>query len=152
MVGKINKFTFKHVDEMTGRELFCVERLRSETFVTEQKITLPELDDTDLVATQVYLLNKERNNALATCRVFKDEKLGWMFGRVAVAKEVRGQHFGAQMMKAVHNFLKEKGVQVVSCHAQMTAKPFYEYLGYTISGQPFDEGGIIHIMMKKELD
>ena len=36
------KFSFKKVDEMSGRELFCVERLRSEVFVTEQKITLSE--------------------------------------------------------------------------------------------------------------
>lgn len=56
---KINEFFFKKVDEMSGRELFCVERLRINSFVVEQKITLPELDDTDLVATQVYLLNDD---------------------------------------------------------------------------------------------
>lgn len=36
------KFSFKKIDEMTGREAFCIERLRSEVFVSEQKITLPE--------------------------------------------------------------------------------------------------------------
>lgn len=38
---QINDFTFKTVDEMTGREFFCVERLRNDVFVAEQKITLP---------------------------------------------------------------------------------------------------------------
>lgn len=148
----VKDFTFKHVDEMTGREMFCVERLRTNTFVTEQKITLPELDDTDLTATQVFLLNKAKTNALATCRVFKDENLGWMFGRVAVDKNTRGQHLGSQMMQAVHNFLKKRGALEVTCHAQMSAKTFYEALGYKVFGDPFDEGGVKHIMMKKELD
>lgn len=137
---------------MSGRELFCVERLRSEVFVTEQKITLPELDDTDLVATQVFLLNENKTDALATCRVFEDDELGWMFGRVAVDKNTRGQHLGAEMMKQVHEFLHKKGVKSVTCHAQMSAKPFYEYLGYKTVGDIFDEGGIEHVMMKKELD
>lgn len=146
------KFLFKKVDEMSGREMYCVERLRTNTFVTEQKITLPELDDTDLTATQVFLLNDARNNALATCRVFKDEDLGWMFGRVAVDKETRGQHLGTKMMQAVHNFLREKGAKAVVCHAQISAEAFYQSLGYQEFGAPFDEGGVKHIMMKKELD
>ena len=41
------KFCFKTIDEMTGYEAFCVERLRNEVFVSEQKITLPEIDDED---------------------------------------------------------------------------------------------------------
>lgn len=147
---KINEFVFKKVDEMSGRELFCVERLRINSFVVEQKITLPELDDTDLVATQVYLLNDDQTCALATCRVFK--KGGkWMFGRVAVDKDTRGQHLGAQMMKSVHQFLINQGADRVYCHAQMQAKPFYDYLGYETEGDIFDEGGVKHVMMYYKL-
>ena len=47
------KFCFKTIDEMTGYEAFCVERLRNEVFVSEQKITLPEIDDEDLDITPV---------------------------------------------------------------------------------------------------
>lgn len=38
---KINEFFFKKVDEMSGRELFCVERLRINSFVVEQKSLFP---------------------------------------------------------------------------------------------------------------
>lgn len=144
-------FSFKKIDQMTGREMFCVERLRTDTFVTEQKITLPELDETDLSAMQVFLLNDERDDAYATCRVFQDEKIGWMFGRVAVAKAARGQHLGTKMMEQVHQFLREQGAKKVSCHAQISAKPFYASLGYQVVGRPFDEGGVEHVMMEKEL-
>ena len=80
---QINDFTFKTVDEMTGREFFCVERLRNDVFVAEQKITLPELDDQDLNAIQIYRLNADKTNALSTCRIFEDDGT-WMLGRVAV--------------------------------------------------------------------
>jgi predicted GNAT family N-acyltransferase len=51
---KLAGFDFKKVDAMTGRELFCIERLRSEVFVTEQGITLPELDDDDFAGSASF--------------------------------------------------------------------------------------------------
>ncbi len=33
----MNNFSFKKIDEMSGREVYCVARLRDETFVAEQK-------------------------------------------------------------------------------------------------------------------
>lgn len=144
-------FSLKQIDEMSGREMFCVERLRTDVFVTEQKITLPELDNQDLDAVQVFLLNEDQTNALAASRVFKDQKLGWMFGRVAVNKAVRGQDYGKKMMIAIHKFLKEQKATEVTCHAQVSAQGFYEKMGYQVCGPEFDEGGIKHVLMKKKL-
>ncbi|WP_297817545.1 GNAT family N-acetyltransferase [uncultured Lactobacillus sp.] len=143
-------FYFKTIDEMSGREVFCVERLRCNTFVVEQKITLPELDSQDLSAIQVYQLNENKTCALATCRIFQEDGK-WFLGRVAVDKDSRHLHLGSKMLERVHDYLKEKGVQNLYCHAQLSVKPFYERLGYRTSGSVFDEGGIDHIMMFKEL-
>lgn len=144
-------FEFKTVDELTGQEAFCIERLRSEVFVSEQKITLPEIDDEDFHAVHVFTLNKKKCNALATCRIFKNKNGDWYLGRVVVSKEVRGMHLGSKMMKKVHQYLKEKGIDRLYCHAQMSAKPFYDYLGYDAEGDSFDEGGIEHVLMYKDL-
>lgn len=146
-----NNFSFKKIDDMTGREMYALARLRNETFVAEQKITLPDLDDQDLVATQVFLLNEKQTDALATCRLFEEDGK-WMLGRVAVSKASRGQSLGKKMLIAVHNYLKENNIVALYCHAQMHVKPFYEKLGYQTCGDPFDEGGVEHIMMKKDLD
>lgn len=146
-----NNFSFKKIDDMTGREMYALARLRNETFVAEQKITLPDLDDRDLVATQVFLLNEKQTDALATCRLFEEDGK-WMLGRVAVSKASRGQSLGKKMLIAVHNYLKENNIVALYCHAQMHVKPFYEKLGYQTCGDPFDEGGVEHIMMKKDLD
>lgn len=147
---KIDDFVFKKIDEMTGREVYCVERLRNTTFVAEQKITLPDLDDEDLIATQVYLLNQKQTTALATCRLFHEDGK-WMLGRVAVAKDARGQQLGTKMIMAVHKFLQQNNASAIYCHAQMRVKPFYDGLGYQVIGEPFDEGSIEHVMMKKDL-
>lgn len=132
---------------MTGREFFCVERLRTDTFVTEQKITLPEEDDTDLRAIQVFLLNENSSDALATCRIFPVAPKIWQLGRVCTAKAARGQHLASRMMKEVHEYLKERGVYELNCHAQCQAQKFYEKLGYQTRGDVFDEGGMPHIEM-----
>lgn len=144
------KFQFKKLAQLTGREMFCLGRLRCEVFVTEQGITLPELDDADLAAVQVFCLNQEQTDALATCRLFQANGR-WLLGRVAVAKAARRQHLGSQMLAAVHSFLAKRGVSALYCHAQMPVVPFYQQLGYQISGQPFDEGGVMHVMMRKNL-
>ena len=145
------KFYFKTIDEMTGYEAFCVERLRSEVFVSEQKITLPEIDDEDFRATHVFSLNDKKDDALATCRIFKDENGDWYLGRVVVSKDARGMYLGSKMIKEVHKYLKEKSVKGLYCHAQMTAKPFYDHLGYQAKGDIFDEGGVEHVLMFKDL-
>lgn len=147
----MEKFNFKTIDQMSGREVFCVERLRSLTFVTEQKITLPELDDEDLKAIHVYYLDNEQTIANATCRIFKDKNGSWWLGRVAVLKDTRGQHLGQKMLEAVHNYLKDKGVKQLSCHAQLYVKNFYEKLGYQTESKIFREGGVDHILMHKNL-
>lgn len=145
------KFSFKKINEMTGREAFCIERLRSEVFVSEQKITLPEIDNEDFNAIHVFLLNENKDNALATCRIFKEQNGDWYLGRVVVSKDARGMHLGSKMLEEVHYYLKENGVNKLYCHAQMTAKPFYDYLDYQVKGDTFDEGGIEHILMYKDL-
>lgn len=144
-------FKFKKIAQMTGQEMFCVSRLRDEIFVTEQKITLPELDDEDLKAVQVFALNEKQTDALATCRIFQNEAGEWILGRVAVSKTLRGQGVGFKMIEAVHAYLKKLGVSQISCHAQMPVKSFYEKLGYQAQGEVFDEGGIEHIQMNKKL-
>ncbi|QNQ82222.1 GNAT family N-acetyltransferase [Lactobacillus sp. PV012] len=149
---KIKNFEFKTIEELSGREMFCIERLRINTFVTEQKITLPELDNIDLSAIHVYRLNEEKTNALATCRIFQDEKGKWFLGRVAVDRATRGQKLGKKMLEAVHKYLKEeKGASHLSCHAQQYVQKFYESLGYKTKGEVFQEAGIAHIMMTKNL-
>ncbi|MCT6807418.1 MAG: GNAT family N-acetyltransferase, partial [Bombilactobacillus sp.] len=84
------------------------------------------------------------------CRLFVNDGK-WMLGRVAVAKAARGQNLGTKMMAQVHEYLQELGAKRLYCHAQMQAKPFYDYLGYQVQGDVFTEAGIKHVMMAYDL-
>ena len=146
------KFEFKKINEMSGREAFCIFRLRSEVFVAEQKITLPELDNQDLRSIHVFLLNTDKTDALATCRIFQNDQGVWTLGRVVISDIARGEHLGQKMLEAVHEYLKnELHADSIFCHAQAYVQKFYEKLGYETEGNYFLEGGVKHIGMRKQL-
>ncbi|MER0178864.1 GNAT family N-acetyltransferase, partial [Lactobacillus helveticus] len=64
----------------------------------------------------------------------------------------RGQSLGKKMLLAVHNYVKKQNASALYCHAQMHVKQFYEKVGYQTCGEPFEEAGVEHIMMKKYLN
>lgn len=80
----------KHFNELSAREVFCLSRIRDDVFVAEQEITVPELDDQDLSAYHVFLLNEDQSNALAAARFFSEEGRFYI-GRVAVQKTAPGK-------------------------------------------------------------
>ena len=150
MDSKTNTTNQDIINEITGIEYEDDDAL---TLLDdeEMQISTSEIDDEDFHAIHVFSLNDGKDDALATCRIFKDENGDWYLGRVVVSKDARGMHLGSKMMKEVHEYLKEKDVNRIYCHAQMTAKPFYDRLGYQVKGETFDEGGIEHVLMYKDL-
>lgn len=141
----------KHFSELSPREVFCLSRIRDEVFVAEQKITVPELDDTDLEAYHVYLLNDEATDALAAARFFLEDGK-YLIGRVAVQKAARRQGLASRMMAAIEQYVRGHGLaDAVYLHAQAQAIPFYLANGYETAGEPFMEAGVAHQLMKKQL-
>lgn len=144
------KILIKPLDQLSSREFYLAARLREEVFVAEQKITVSDLDQTDLTAIQLLVLNEAETAALATCRAYQDAGK-WFFGRVAVAKTARGQGLGSEMIKRLAKYLAQKGASALYCHAQLQAKPFYDRLGFKPQGAEFMEAGIPHVLMVKDL-
>jgi predicted GNAT family N-acyltransferase len=54
-------------------------------------------------------------------------------------------------MQRLHAIAREAGLPSVWCHAQLTAVPFYERLGYARLGATFEEAGIEHVRMELAL-
>lgn len=67
-------------------------------------------------------------------------------------KKTHNQHLATKIVQKVHAFLQTRGVSKLHCHAQLTAKSFYDYLGYELPGSIFLEGGIKHDAIVKRLD
>jgi ElaA protein len=72
-------------------------------------------------------------------------------GRLAVLARERGRGVGRALILSVHELARERGLPRVWCHAQISAAPFYQGLGYRIASEPFEEAGIQHVRMEFEL-
>ncbi|MBX7155845.1 MAG: GNAT family N-acetyltransferase [Candidatus Kapaibacterium sp.] len=71
--------------------------------------------------------------------------------RVVVAVNLRNQNIGTEMMKFCEQYILGTSIKRIYCHARNTAVNFYRNNGYTQIGDYFDEDGIPHLMMQKEL-
>lgn len=72
--------------------------------------------------------------------------------RLAVLPEYRGKGVGKALVKELERHAREQGYAASMLHGQCHAEPFYAGLGYkTISPEPFEEDGIMHVKMHKDL-
>lgn len=72
--------------------------------------------------------------------------------RVAVAADRRGSGWGRRVMRAAEAYARDDGFGRIALHAQTPVRAFYERLGYEADGEEFEEAGIPHIAMAKQLD
>jgi predicted GNAT family N-acyltransferase len=71
--------------------------------------------------------------------------------QVAVAANAQGRGAGRFLVDASENWARKKGFSKMVLHARETAAPFYLKLGYKKLGKRFEEVGIPHFKMEKEL-
>lgn len=69
--------------------------------------------------------------------------------QMAVAAHLQGQGVGRLLVEALEAGVVAAGFVEVTLHARATAIGFYERLGYAIYGEPFEEVGIPHRLMRK---
>lgn len=128
-----------------GTDYADIRRIRVEVFVEEQGVPEElELDDRDAACAHVLAFD-DAGAAVGTGRIDVDGKIG----RVAVSAGARRTGVGRAMMELLHQVARERGPAEVWCHAQISAVPFYEELGYVAVGERFVEAGIEHVEMRR---
>ena len=70
---------------------------------------------------------------------------------MAVLKDYRGNNLGAEIIAEAELFAKQQQFKKIELGAQLTAEKFYQKLGYIAYGEVFQDAGIDHVHMKKEL-
>jgi predicted GNAT family N-acyltransferase len=125
----------------------AIRSVRFAVFVDEQRVPADlELDDRDPLCR--HLLAYLDATPVATGRIdLHDGKIG----RVAVLAAYRRTGAGRAIMEGLHARARAAGLDRVWCHAQISATPFYERLGYLAVGERFDEAGIEHVKMQRTL-
>ena len=130
-------------------EIAAIREIRTKVFQQEQGVPL-ELEFDGLDDTSVHLLAYLNGKAVGTCRIRKIDADTVKIERLAVLSEARGQGIGKQLMeKALTVSQVDKSLVIV--HAQEYIAKLYQQLGFKIIGEKFNEAGIVHVKMIKQL-
>jgi predicted GNAT family N-acyltransferase len=123
--------------------------LRHEVFVDEQRVPAElEVDEHDPAATHLVAL--QRGRVLATCRLVADDG-AVRLGRLAVARAARRRGLATRLLEAAETWARDHGARALVLSAQTHACGLYEAAGYQRHGLPYDEAGIEHVRMERDL-
>ena len=127
-----------------------VAALRTRVFVEEQGVP-PEIEQDDADATAVHAVSRDdTGRVVATGRLVERSGIA-VIGRMAADPAVRGRGHGAAVLAELHRQAALRGHREVELHAQLTARGFYERAGYTAVGDEYQEAGIAHVTMRRDL-
>ena len=141
------KFYAKKFNELSGREVYEILKVRSQVFMLEQGIRCLDMDGVDFDC--LHLFFEEQGKILGYLRAFSlDEKGNVKIGRVLTT--CRGKGIGRSLMQQVENALpKYFSGEYIYVDAQKQAVPFYEKCGFACISEEFMEEGVPHIKMQK---
>lgn len=93
-----------------------------------------------------------RDGRVVGCVLFhpEDAHSGRLF-QMAVDPTLQKRGLGRDLVRELERGLITRGYSHVHLHARAPVAPFYERLGYAVYGDPFEEVGIPHRHMRREL-
>lgn len=117
--------------------------IRKQVFIAEQGVPEElELDELDLSA--LHALAYQDGQCVGTGRLVDLGNGQAQIGRMAVLPNFRGQGIGREILERLLLAAIAEGVSSLILHAQLTAMPFYEKLGFVGQGSVYEEAGIPH--------
>ncbi|WP_438446667.1 GNAT family N-acetyltransferase [Gorillibacterium sp. sgz5001074] len=138
----------------TQEELEACFGIRIKVFVEEQQVPEDlEMDEYDVSPEACHhILLLDGDKPAATGR-WKEYRPGVAkLQRIAVLKEYRSKGIGRILVQALEDDARACGMASTLLDGQCTAEGFYHRLGYrTEPGEPFQDAGILHVRMTKEL-
>lgn len=93
----------------------------------------------------------ERAELVGCLSLRRVDRITLKMRQVAVAEEVQMQGIGKKMVEDSEEWAVQHGFRRMELNAREVAVPFYRRLHYEVSGDRFEEVGIPHFKMKKDL-
>jgi predicted GNAT family N-acyltransferase len=124
--------------------------IRRRVFIEEQNVPEEiEMDADDQRA--FHALAILDGNAVGCGRMLEHGDSEVKIGRMAVLPEFRKTGIGAQILGFLIERARALGLRKAILHAQLTAEGFYLNQGFNPVGGVFDEAGIAHRKMERDL-
>lgn len=137
----------KEFKELELKEFYEIVQLRLETFVVEQTRIYNDLDAIDLRALHLFHQDEEEGRVDAYARIFETGTT-IHFGRVAVAKDSRGQGLGRAMVEQILDLCEQSFPgRAIEIEAQEQVVGLYEKLGFQRVSEPFILASTPHVKM-----
>ncbi len=123
--------------------------IRIAVFVDEQGVLLKdELDSHEDEAEHVLAYENDSPVGTGRWRVVDGAA---KLERICLLRAYRKSGLGRLLVGAMEASARAQSLPKALLHGQVQAAPFYEKLGYQRISQPFEEDGIMHVIMTKEL-
>lgn len=120
--------------------------IRTTVFIEEQNVPV-ELEWDEYDETCVHVIAKMNNEYIATGRLLETGQIG----RMAVLKPYRKTGIGSKVLEKLLAIAKSMKLQSVFLNSQLDAISFYKKYGFEEEGGIFDDAGIPHKKMTKQL-
>jgi predicted GNAT family N-acyltransferase len=147
------------VDESSRLKVIAIESaadmdrawtIRRRVFIEEQNV--PEEIEMDADDSRAFHALAILDGVAIGCgRVLEHGAGEVKIGRMAVLHEFRNKGVGAQILRFLIEIARTRGCRKAILHAQLTAEGFYLREGFKPVGGVFDEAGIAHRLMEREL-
>lgn len=137
--------TVQYLDSMVA-----INQIRTKVFQEEQGVS-GELEFDGLDASATHFLAYIDDKAVGTARIRKIDADTAKIERLAVLPNYRKQGIGKQLMLTALSTISRGGKSLAIVHAQAYIAQLYEQLGFEIVGEQFNEAGIPHVKMIKQL-
>ena len=131
-------------------EFLEMQAIRRSVFQEEQGVA-PQLEFDGLDKTAIHLLAYLDDRPVGTARIrYLNEQIA-KIERLAVLSTARGLGIGKKLMQEAIQVAKQNNVQEVVIHAQEYVKGLHQQLGFKQIGEVFEEAGIPHVQMIRQL-
>jgi predicted GNAT family N-acyltransferase len=129
-----------------GPDQIRIEKIRTQVFSHEQGVD-PDIDFDGQDMAAVHVLAICKGQVAGTGRLLADGHIG----RLAVLKSARRCGAGQALVRQLVAQARSQGLTRVFLGAQEHAVGFYEKLGFSCYGVPYEEAGIRHIHKEKQI-
>jgi predicted GNAT family N-acyltransferase len=147
------------VDESSRIKVIAIESqadlqrafaIRRRVFIEEQSV--PEEIEIDAEDANAFHALAILNGVSIGCGRMLEHGAGEVkIGRMAVLREFRNTGVGARILRFLIDRARMRGRRKAILHAQITAEGFYLKEGFRPVGGVFDEAGIAHRKMERDL-
>ena len=98
---------------------------------------------------QLHLLAMDGTEQVVGCVLVAFSGNGAKIRQIAIDEKHRGQGIGTELIGHAEEAIRARSISSVRLHARVTARAFFEKLGYAAVSEVFTEVTIPHIAMEK---